>query len=960
MNKSKSNETKKTKNKNNNIDEKVKKLIHKSSEKQKKSDTIKKEIDLTNNLTLKNENSTSDLKNENTVNLKSKDQDKQTSKDNLNKTSNLYGRISNLDTQLNSKDSSKPIEEIKIQRESKEQTIVKKDEKSSDEIKIQTESKEQTLVKKDEKPIEEIKIQTELVTPEKKIDNKIKTNNVSNEENFKQIQQSNVNNPLTQQINSNQQSKLEDNSHTLQINDNQLSKHENIHPSIHETKNKSESIEQTTTGNKSTEENLNQQSNIQIDKSNSDTQINTNKPSRNNLTDKPKIENQTESKSETNTENTIITHDNSDFKKDNIPQVNDNLKLDKTANNQTTKNENSTSYPSKLSGSISNLDTQLNSKDLSKPKEEIKIQTKSKEQTIEKKDEKSSDEIKNKMQSKEKPIFKIDEKSSEVIKNKIESKEQPIVKNDEKPKEEIKIQTKSKEQTIIKKDEKSSDEIKNKNERSIPQTNIHYTIKTDNQFNQENLMQNQQLNVVDNLNPETQQINSNQSSKDKLDHNSMIKDKLEKNQQLKSLSNIDNIIQTDNESNQKSKIEDNSHTLQINNNQLSKHENIHQSIHETKNKTESFEQTTAENTIKAENKSTEENINQQSNIQIDKSNSDTQINTNKIYNSYNENQTNSENKNKNENQFNNDNNINTLDKSNQGVLDIKKQINPKIIYESTKNVKDISELDFDSIYDDENKKTIFSISNKMKDKYIGGLDDDILRNGVGYNRYKNGDIYYGNWQKDKKDGAGIYFCPSSKTLFAGDWNEDKRISGLYLLGNDKENPQIFGNSYDIFYGKFKDDMYSSGLYFKNIDDDITMFNGEFKIIENKVVKTGNCETYKKNKDSYFNGYYENDSIKSGVLLNFKNNILKSKINLNIDLTKTENNTENYEKKRLNLIKEFENLNLFSTVELLERISINLLKIDESEIISEYYKNFCSTASEIEKFISSLKKFLNRN
>ena len=50
-------------------------------------------------------------------------------------------------------------------------------------------------------------------------------------------------------------------------------------------------------------------------------------------------------------------------------------------------------------------------------------------------------------------------------------------------------------------------------------------------------------------------------------------------------------------------------------------------------------------------------------------------------------------------------------------------------------------------------------------QYLGILSKNLKKENYGYNQFDNGDEYFGQWNKDKKEGYGIYY-----------FNEDKEIN----------------------------------------------------------------------------------------------------------------------------------------------------------------------------------------
>ena len=58
-----------------------------------------------------------------------------------------------------------------------------------------------------------------------------------------------------------------------------------------------------------------------------------------------------------------------------------------------------------------------------------------------------------------------------------------------------------------------------------------------------------------------------------------------------------------------------------------------------------------------------------------------------------------------------------------------------------------------------------------EDSYDGELDENEIKNGYGIMKYKNKNIYVGNWYNDKKNFKGIMKY-NNGDIYEGDWNND--------------------------------------------------------------------------------------------------------------------------------------------------------------------------------------------
>ena len=85
-------------------------------------------------------------------------------------------------------------------------------------------------------------------------------------------------------------------------------------------------------------------------------------------------------------------------------------------------------------------------------------------------------------------------------------------------------------------------------------------------------------------------------------------------------------------------------------------------------------------------------------------------------------------------------------------------------------------------------------------EYLGILSKNLKKENYGYNHFDNGDEYFGQWNKDKKEGYGIYFFKEEdnadviKQVYIGEFkNNVKSGEGIYFKvtkfdeGKKKEN-----------------------------------------------------------------------------------------------------------------------------------------------------------------------------
>ena len=188
-------------------------------------------------------------------------------------------------------------------------------------------------------------------------------------------------------------------------------------------------------------------------------------------------------------------------------------------------------------------------------------------------------------------------------------------------------------------------------------------------------------------------------------------------------------------------------------------------------------------------------------------------------------------------------------------------------------------------------------------KYIGGLgifDTNLNQQGFGYIEYEK-DKYIGNWEKDTKNGLGIYVYEKNENeknekneqninnlsnsdkndykeeIYIGNWENDlKKGKGIYMFKKHKEE-DITKGDYDFLIGNFIDDKFHFGYIISKKDDDKIIYKG--KINENGEKDDEESfyfENFNNNNESDININNksfddENDKEKKGFCGEFKNN-----------------------------------------------------------------------------------------
>jgi len=248
--------------------------------------------------------------------------------------------------------------------------------------------------------------------------------------------------------------------------------------------------------------------------------------------------------------------------------------------------------------------------------------------------------------------------------------------------------------------------------------------------------------------------------------------------------------------------------------------------------------------------------------------------------------------------------------------------------------------------------------------YLGGINLNFERNELGIYKYHNGDIYLGNWNRNCKDGLGIFFSiqvfpgSSDKTfynLYMGNWTGNcKNGNGIYLRillnkdfknlnntakeeTNENNNKEIINNDsssdnsfisknsknftakdtnlfflnnkhfekFEIFCGNFKDDEFIEGInYFVSENNEETIYLGKMNENYEKNDSEGIFVT-RHNKYVYKGKFVDNKFINGFVFnANDENNKLfyiEYEDHEIIDY-KNKNYIDNYDELYFNMIK----------------------------------------------------------
>ena len=156
-------------------------------------------------------------------------------------------------------------------------------------------------------------------------------------------------------------------------------------------------------------------------------------------------------------------------------------------------------------------------------------------------------------------------------------------------------------------------------------------------------------------------------------------------------------------------------------------------------------------------------------------------------------------------------------------------------------------------------------------QYLGFLSKLLKKENFGYNHFENGDEYFGQMNKDKKEGYGIYYYGENlasnsnipSLIYVGEFkNNMKSGEGIYFQVNSfseeekEKNIQKKPLDFDLLIGNFLNDEFISGTVYN-------MKGGKRKIYKGKIKET-------KKNDEMGELYEDKDKIFFGV---FKDNIM---------------------------------------------------------------------------------------
>ncbi len=229
-------------------------------------------------------------------------------------------------------------------------------------------------------------------------------------------------------------------------------------------------------------------------------------------------------------------------------------------------------------------------------------------------------------------------------------------------------------------------------------------------------------------------------------------------------------------------------------------------------------------------------------------------------------------------------------------------------------------------------------------EYIGILSKNLKKEVHGYNFFDNGDEYFGQWNKDKKEGYGIYFYKEDedqkssaiKQIYIGEFkNNVKSGEGIYFkiinFEEEKRDDILVPNDFNLAIGQFEDDKFIKGLIY-------SMNEGKKKIYKGKMNKEGkknddNAEIYEDDNKIFCGIVTENVMVEgrivimkdgekeTGYYFNKKENN-GTEGDIEFDYNKGEKNDEKYIKKLNHITDIFDN-------EVLKDLYVKVIKIRDN-------------------------------
>ena len=194
-------------------------------------------------------------------------------------------------------------------------------------------------------------------------------------------------------------------------------------------------------------------------------------------------------------------------------------------------------------------------------------------------------------------------------------------------------------------------------------------------------------------------------------------------------------------------------------------------------------------------------------------------------------------------------------------------------------------------------KYIAKINSKFCN-YVGILSNNLRKESYGYNCHENEDEYFGQWNKDQKEGYGIYYFKdqkienedSIKQIYAGEFkNNQKSGEGIYfrITRIETEGDNFIPVDFSLAIGNFLEDFFVKGVIFSIKDEKRKIYKG--KINKDGKKNDDKAEYYEDDEKVFKGKFWENDMIEGRIVL-----IKDSKKEKGYYFTKNEENNIEFE------------------------------------------------------------------
>ena len=164
---------------------------------------------------------------------------------------------------------------------------------------------------------------------------------------------------------------------------------------------------------------------------------------------------------------------------------------------------------------------------------------------------------------------------------------------------------------------------------------------------------------------------------------------------------------------------------------------------------------------------------------------------------------------------------------------------------------------------------------KDDSQFVGILNSRLEKEGYGFYRFPNNDIYFGSFKYDERNYNGFYIWAQEEMngkihteSYHGFWKDNKKCKyGIYLwLDEEEDNEEFDKANFDAYIGKFDGNKFVRGTFLKKSDDNYYVYHGNFSPDGKK--NDENAFFYSSSLDRLFHGKIEDDVFKDGYVVYF--------------------------------------------------------------------------------------------